>query len=161
MKKLLIALVALLMVLGMFGCSKEVKTAEYTNGEIVLQLPEGMEEEFGEGDFEYTISKNDMIVYVSSITKQELADDYGFSDIDLKTFTDLIINGDEVILRKSYSDYEVFAYTSKVEGDEYYYLIGCYETDDKFFIVNFVCFASDRKKFEDPFLDYASKVKFK
>ena len=74
MKKLLIALVALLMVLGMFGCSKEVKTAEYTNGEIVLQLPEGMEEEFGEGDFEYTISKNDMIVYVSSITKQELAD---------------------------------------------------------------------------------------
>ena len=51
MKKLLIALVALLMVLGMFGCSKEVKTAEYTNGEIVLQLPEGMEEEFGDGDF--------------------------------------------------------------------------------------------------------------
>ena len=36
MKKLLIALAALLMVLGMFGCSKEVKTAEYTNGEIVL-----------------------------------------------------------------------------------------------------------------------------
>ena len=161
MKKLLIALAALLMVLGMFGCSKEVKTAEYTNGEIVLQLPEDLEEEFGDGDCEYTISRNDMIVYVSSITKQELADDYGFSDIDLKDFTDLIINGDEVILRKSYSDYEVFAYTSKVEGDEYYYLISCYQTDAKFFIVNFVCFASDRKKFEDPFLDYASKVKFK
>ncbi len=161
MKKLLIVFTALLMVLGMFGCSKEVKLTEYSNGEIVLQLPEGMEEEFDEGDFEYTISKKDMVIYVSSITKQELAEDYGYTEVSLKDFTEMVINGDEVILRKSFSDHEVFAYTAKIDSEEYYYLISCYETDAKFFIVNFVSFASDRSKFEEPFLDYASKVTFK
>ena len=160
MKRIVILACAILMTLCMFGCSKEKELVEYSNGEIVLMLPEGMDEEYDNGDFEYTISKNDMIVYVSSITREELAS-YGYENITLKEFTEELIDGDEVLLRKTFSDHDVFSYISKVDDNEYYYLISNYETDNKFFIVNYVCFASDRSKFEDLFLDYASKVTFR
>ena len=160
MKRIIVLACAMLMALCMFGCSKEIKLTEYSNGEITLSLPEGMDEEFGDSDFEYIISKDDMIVYVSSITREEL-ESYGYSDITLAEFTEELIDGDELLLRKSFSDHEVFAYVSKVDESEYYYLISNYETKNKFFIVNYVCFASDRSKFEDAFLDYATKVTFK
>ena len=123
MKRIVILACAILMTLCMFGCSKEKELVEYSNGEIVLMLPEGMDEEYDNGDFEYTISKNDMIVYVSSITREELAS-YGYENITLKEFTEELIDGDEVLLRKTFSDHDVFSYISKVDDKGVYTLGG-------------------------------------
>ena len=101
-----------------------------------------------------------MIVYVSSISREELKS-YGWEDIDLAGFTEEVIGGDEVLLRKTLSNCEVFSYVATVDKDEFYYLIADYEHNEKFYIVNFVCYSKDREKFENTFLDYAGKVTFK
>lgn len=162
MKKILIVLCSLMMLLSFAGCSgkKTAELKEYTNGDIVLQLPSDVEETDGGEDFEYTLSNDDMIVYISSITREEL-EGYGWTDIDLVSFTEEVIGGEEVLLRKSLSNCEVFSYVAAVEGDEFYYMIADYENNDKFYIVNFVCYSKDREKFENTFLDYAGKVTFK
>ena len=162
MKKIMIMLCSLLMLMSLVGCAgnKTPELKEYTHGDIVLQLPSDVKETTSDGDFEYTLNNDNLIVYVSSITKEELKG-YGWEDLDLEGFTEQVIGGDEVILRKTLSNCEVFSYVAKVEEDEYYYMIANYENNDKFYIVNFVCFSKDREKMESSFLDYAGKVTFK
>ncbi len=162
MKKILIVLCSVMILLSMAACggNKSATLKEYSNGEIVLQLPSDCEESFGDGDFEYTLGNDNMVVYVSSITREELKG-YGWDEIDLEMFTEQVIGGEEVLLRKSLDNCEIFSYTAQVDDEEFYYLIADYENNDKFYIVNFVCYSSDRNKYENTFLDYAGKVTFR
>ncbi|MBQ1341708.1 MAG: hypothetical protein IIY33_04415, partial [Erysipelotrichaceae bacterium] len=83
------------------------------------------------------------------------------SDITLDEFTEFFSEGETLLLDRKFKGYNVFSYEAAVSNTTYYYLIGVYETNDGFWLVNFVCDTSDTKKYEAKFLDWAGKVTFK
>ena len=157
MKRLLVLLAILLVITGFAGCNKKEK--EYTDGTIVLKLTNDFDEQ-SDDDYDYVLQSSDVLVLCSHADKQFLEEN-SVSDISLDEFTSFFSDGETLLLDRKFNGYNVFSYEAEVESTKYYYLIGVYETNDGFWLVNFICDAANTSKYEAKFLDWAGKVTFK
>lgn len=159
MKKILTVLMCALMVLAIAACTKKETIKEYTDGTIVLLLPDDFQE-YQEEDFEYCLERNDCLIMCSHAPQQYL-DENNLYDVELDEFTSFFTEGEELVLSANLDGYNLFAY--KVQGDsgELYYLVGVYDTDDGYWLVNFICMTEDLPKYESLFKEWAGKVTFK
>lgn len=157
MKKLMVLLAVLLMILPTYGCKKRL--TQYTDGTITLTLPEGFTEGHDES-YDYMLTSGDAIVLCSHADKKFLEDN-GIEDITLDEFTAFFSAEEELLLDRSFKNYNVFSYESEIDGTDYYNMIGVYQTDDGFWLVNFICDNTDVRKFEADFLDWAGMVTFR
>ena len=158
MKKLMVLLAVMLLIFPFYGCKKRL--TQYTNGTITLTLPEGFTESTEDEDYDYVLTSNDAYVLCSHADLAFL-EEHNISDITLDEFTSYFTKNEELLLDRSFGTYNVFSYESQVEGKDYYNMIGIYQTNDGFWLVNFICDNTDVKKFEPDFLDWAGKVTFK
>ena len=159
MKKLLTVLVCLLMVLAMAACSKKETIKEYTDGHIVLQLPDDFTEYKEEG-FDYCLERNDALVMCSHAS-QAFLDDNNVGDVEIDEFTGFFTEGEELVLSEKKDGYNLLAYKYTDEAGEQYYLVAVYKCNDGYWLVNFVCFSEDLPKYESVFQEWAGKVTFK
>ena len=157
MKKLLVLLAILLVITGFAGCNKKEK--EYTDGTIVLKLTDDFEEQ-QDDEYDYSLQSGEVLILCSHADKKFLEEN-SVSDITLDEFTRFFSEGETLLLDRKFKGYNVFSYEAAVSNTTYYYLIGVYETNDGFWLVNFVCDTSDTKKYEAKFLDWAGQVTFK
>ena len=159
MKKLMLLLAVVLLIFPFTGCKRRLKI--YTDGTISLTLPEGFDEKTDDEDYEYVLSSNDAYVMCSH-ADQAFLDEHNISDITLDEFTGYFTKEeDKLLLDRSYGTYNVFSYEGQRDGKSYYSMVGIYQTNDGFWLVNFICDNTDVKKYEGMFLEWAGKVTFK
>ena len=157
MKKLMVLLAVLLMFIPAYGCKKRL--TQYTDGTITLTLPEGFTEGHSD-DYEYMLTSGDAIVLCSHADKKFLENN-GIEDITLDEFTAFFSSDKTLLLDRSFKNYNVFSYESEINGVTSYNMIGVYQVEDGFWLVNFICDNTDVKKFEADFLDWAGMVTFR
>ncbi len=159
MKRILTVLVCALMVLSITACTKKEMTKEYTDGKIVLVLPDDFSE-YTEEDFDYCLERNDCLIMCSHSSQQYL-DENNLYDVELDEFTSFFTEGEELVLSEKMEGYNLFAYKATGTSGEMYYLVGVYDTNDGYWLVNFICMTEDLSKYESLFKEWAGKVTFK
>ena len=85
-----------------------------------------------------------------------------FGDITLNEYGTLVIDGNNRTGAKLNQEdgFVWFEYTDTADGQKLYYLVACYQSQDAFWIVNFLTPASNQAKYLDTFIDWAKTVQF-
>ena len=159
MKKIFTVLACLLLICSVMGCSKKENNVEYSNGTIVLLLPDDFTE-YKEQGFDYCLKRDDCLIMCSHASQQFL-DENNLYDVDLDEFTGFFTEDKELVLNEKMEGYNLFAYKEASAEGELYYLVGVYDTEDGYWLVNFICMSEDLPKYESLFKEWAGKVTFK
>ena len=161
MKKLLIVLTVLLMTLSS-GCKKETTYDTYTYKELSFKLPSNEKVEvdtsIGEG-YDFVYDNDNMVIFGISETKQSLAE-LGYEDISLKDYADLLIDLYEidVIEKVVENNYVCFSYETGTSADDYYYMVGVYENNTNFWIINYCCLYNTKPVYSVLFKEWVKLV---
>ncbi len=81
--------------------------------------------------------------------------------MELAEFTSFFTEGEELVLSEKMEGYNLFAYKATGTSGEMYYLVGVYDTNDGYWLVNFICMTEDLSKYESLIKEWAGKVTFK
>ena len=107
------------------------------------------------------MNKNEEVIILCSHADKQFLTENGVPDISLDDFTAFFSADETLLLNRSFKGYNVFSYEAEVDSTNYYYLVSVYDTNDGYWLVNFVCDAKNESKLERTFLDWAGKVTFK
>lgn len=83
-----------------------------------------------------------------------------FEDITLEEYGKLVLEANNrtgAAMNKA-DDFIWFSYTDAPEDQEIYYMAGCYQSEEAFWIVNFATPVSNREKYEIIFMQWAESV---
>ena len=159
MKRIIAVLVCLLLVTGLSACSNS-KDTEYSHAGITLTLPENFTEISKQED-EYSLQSNSgTVVIVCSHADQAFLDENNLGDVDLAEITSMFEEGREVLEHKECGAYNWFSFKEGNAEEDLYYMVVVYDTNDGYWLVNFICDNADLKNYQNNFLKWAEAVRF-
>lgn len=84
-----------------------------------------------------------------------------FDDIALEKYGDLVLqaNGRTGVKMNQDDGFIWFEYTETPEEQEFYYLAGCFQSNDAFWVITFATPASNQEQYKDTFLSWAKTIK--
>lgn len=137
---------------GLFS-AKTPEAKVFTKGDFQITLTEAFSEETQPGMFATYSSKTAIVFAV----REEIS---LVGDISLEEYSRLVmeVNGyaDKEMAQKD--GYCWFDYIDAPQGEDIYYMVACYRTEDAFFVVNFATPAVNQAGMHDTFHQWAATV---
>ena len=139
---------------GFFGKS-DAAPKTFTKEDFQITLTDAFEVAEEPGFFSAYSSKTVLVATVREA--KEI-----FGDITLNEYGTLVIDGNNRTGAKLNQEdgFVWFEYTDTADGQKLYYFVACYQSEDAFWIVNFLTPASNQAKYLDTFIDWAKTVRF-
>ncbi|MBR3891396.1 MAG: hypothetical protein IKJ30_04940 [Bacilli bacterium] len=143
------------------GCSCNFFTETYSGKGMTITMDRGFEEETSE-EYDYTwfLTKRDAMMIA---IKEEFEEGFSSTEYTLEEYTDLVQDANltnHPVHTRENENYMYYSYNASSEGNTYYYMVTTHVSADAFWIIQFVCFAEDKSKFEPKFLTWADSVTF-
>ena len=134
--------------------TKEAPPKNFTKEEFQITLTDAFESTEEAGFFSFYRSKSAMV-----FTIREAKEFFG--DITLEEYGDLVLEANNRTGHKLNQDdgFIWFEYTDTPEKQEFYYLAVCCQSEDAFWLVNFVTPASNQNQYKETFLNWAKSIK--
>ena len=164
MKRLLIAMLCLVMLLTCVSCGNDGLT-EYTDeAGITIRLPEGFVE-FEQQGFTYSLYKDDVFFFSMRESFSDLEEKYELrADASLVEYAQLVARGngiDAQLVVKSKDDaYFTYSSTSN-EGEVHYFYAAFKKGSDAFWLCQFACPADKYESMKENFSDWSEAIKVK
>jgi len=153
---IMIAAIVLGVLIGNLVPSNLFKPAaeDFVKEDFRITLTEDFEATPQEDFFAFYQSKTAMVFVVRE-------DKAIFGDITLSEYVELVqqANSRTDLQPNQSEQYIWFDYTDTPDGQEIYYMVACYESNDAFWVVNFATPAGNRGKYEDVFQGWAESIK--
>lgn len=129
------------------------KPKTFTKEDFRVTLTDAFQETNREGFFAFYENKSAL----AFVIREEAG---SFGNISLEEYAKLVLkaNNREEYVAKEGNGFLWFTYTQTVEGQEIYYMTACYKSEDAFWIVNFATPETNRKKYDDKFMQWAESV---
>ena len=164
MKKYLSLLLIVISVFMLTACNKEAEGKLYQEEDFEITLPEGFQKKEISG-LKYYYENNSMgvAITVNSESKQ-LFENAGVEFPDnVKAYAEFVVkaNGLTNSTVVSKGSYAQFDYRKTVNGKEYYYYGTTHKAGDKYYMINFYCYADKANDFQQQFAKWADSIKVK
>lgn len=168
MKKLIAALVAVLMVVSFAACggktTSKLDTADLETYEfdgLTIQMEKGMEIGSQEGFDAFASSTTCMMTGVKE--GFDLFTSYGYDpeNMTLEEYGELVAQANEQFNGDFSEDANgnlAVTYTYNVEGTNYYYHATVAKGTDSFWVITFACFEGDQSEYADQFEAWANTI---
>lgn len=139
---------------GFFGKS-DAAPKTFTKEDFQITLTDAFEATNEPGFFATYSSKTAMVAVVRE-------DKALFGDISVNEYGMLVIEANKRTGAKLNQEdgFVWYEYTHTADEQEVYYLVACYQSQDAYWIVNFLTPATNQAKYKDTFIDWAENVKF-
>ena len=154
---IMVVSIVLGLAIGLFLAEGSLNTASpktFTKEDFQITLTDAFETTQEEGFFASYGSKTVMVLAVRD------GKEY-FGDISLEEYGEFVLqaNGRTGVHTNREESYIWFEYTGTPGEQEFYYLAVCCESEDAFWVVNFVTPASNREKYKDMLFGWAETIK--
>ena len=155
MKKILSAVLSVLICAGMFGCSNKQadKYDTFTFQELIFYIPKELKLEETEIDeHSYSVGSEEFMLLADYISLEEIQNNgWSLKDLEYTIFKDQE--------KQEIGGYPTFFYKNTVDGDEFYYSYTEVVTDKGVYDVHMTCYAEDEEKMHGYMEDIISRIK--
>ena len=144
-------------IIGILIGNRPPVSEEFVRGEVSITLMSDFDEFDSDGHYA-TYSNGEISVFVVDFAKEELIDGLTFNE-----FAEAMVESDEYDASSLKTDGELryFYYDAEVDdGESNRYYSYLYETDDTFWVIQFVCDVNEVELYKSVISDYAKTVEF-